>query len=106
MRRIREVLRLYFDFQWSVRAIAHSAHVSRTAVREVLDRVQKTGLTRDALLPMDDGEIEAALYGQTPATEATRGFWNGESDALSSSLVECAGRLPHEKQPWPGNRSG
>jgi hypothetical protein len=55
---------------------------------------------------MDDGQIEAALYGQTPATEVTRGFWNGESDALSSSLVECAGRLPHEKQPWPGNRSG
>jgi len=73
MRRIREVLRLYFDFQLSVRSIARGTHVSRTAVREVLDRVQKTGLTRDVLLPMGDGEIEAALYGQTPATKETRG---------------------------------
>lgn len=70
MRRIREVLRFYFDFQMSVRAIARSAHVSRTAVREILDRVNHAALTKDAALAMDEQQIEIALYGPAPAPAA------------------------------------
>jgi response regulator of citrate/malate metabolism len=45
MRKIREVLRLKFQYAYSNKQIAQSCNIARSTVREYLDRAGKAGFS-------------------------------------------------------------
>ena len=70
MRRIREVLRLYAALGHSISAVAKSAGMSRSTVREYLQRAQAAKIDAVLAAGMTDEGLEAALF--PPPTEPKR----------------------------------
>lgn len=62
MRRIREVLRLKFEFDSSKREIARAAGVGRTTVNEYLSRAANAGISWEEVQSLDDTALERALF--------------------------------------------
>ena len=62
MRKIKDVLRLKFEADLSIRRIARSCHVSRPTVSEYLTRFAETGLSWPAAAELDDATLEHKLY--------------------------------------------
>ena len=62
MRKIREVLRLHYAAQMSVRAIARSLKASPATVGEYLRRAEVQGLTWPLPESLDDAELERRLF--------------------------------------------
>jgi transposase len=67
MRKIKEVLRLHFEHQQSIRQIAPSCSIARSTVQEYLYRAEQAGLTWPLPEEMDDAALESRLFPpQTP----------------------------------------
>ena len=62
MRKIKEVLRLYFDSCLKQRAISRCLNLSRTTVSDYLSRAAKTGLSWPLLEALTDQELERRLF--------------------------------------------
>ena len=62
MRKIKDVLRLKFEADLSIRRIARNCHVSRPTVSEYLTRFAETGLSWPAAAELDDATLEHKLY--------------------------------------------
>ena len=62
MRRVREILRLKYEFAASDRAIAVSIGVARSTVRLCLDRVSSAGLVWPLPRTLTDSGLEALLF--------------------------------------------
>ena len=62
MRKIKEVLRLKFANDRSIRQISKSCDVGRTTVSDCIGRAKKAGLTWPLPADLDDKAIEDLLY--------------------------------------------
>ena len=62
MRTIREILRLFFEHNLSLRAIARACAVSPTTVGDYLERVKQSGQSWPAVSALDDGSLKTLLY--------------------------------------------
>jgi hypothetical protein len=62
MRKIKEVLRLYFEQKQSIRQISRSCTTARSTIQEYLHRAEQAEVTW--LLPpeMDDAALESRLF--------------------------------------------
>ncbi len=72
MRKIRDVLRLHFDQQLSVRQIAASLGVPRATVSDYLRRAASAGLDGPVPDEVDDLALEALLFASRAATQTSR----------------------------------
>ena len=66
MRKIREVLRLYYEARLSRRAIARCLKVSDSTVRLYLERAEAAGLTWPLDGELDEAHLEALLFPPLP----------------------------------------
>lgn len=66
MRKIKEVLRLYFEHQQSARQIAKSCAIARSTVKEYLHRAEQAKLTWPLSPEMDDAALENQLFPPAP----------------------------------------
>ncbi len=66
MRRIKEVLRLYFEQNRSRRLIAETIGASPTTIGEYIIRAQAAGLSYPLPDGMDDDELERLFYPPQP----------------------------------------
>ena len=71
MRKIREVLRLYFAAALSIRAIARSLGTSPSTVGEYLRRAKVAGLTWPVPETIDDAGLERRLFPVPPSSRAS-----------------------------------
>ena len=62
MRKIKEVLRLHFEKGLSDRQIAKSLDISRSTIREYLDRVERAGLSWPLPSELDEASLEHQLF--------------------------------------------
>ena len=62
MRKIKEVLRLRFEHQQSIRQIAQSCNIARSTVQEYLHRAEQAGITWPLPAEMDDAALENRLF--------------------------------------------
>ena len=72
MRKIRDVLRLYFEAALSVRAIARSLGTSPSTVGEYLRRAKVAGLSWPVPESVDDAGLERRLFPAPPPSRAER----------------------------------
>ena len=72
MRKIREVLRLYFAAALSIRAIARSLGTSPSTVGEYLRRAQVAGLSWPLPESVDDTDLERRLFPAPPSSRTDR----------------------------------
>ena len=72
MRKIREVLRLYFAAALSIRAIARSLGTSPSTVGEYLRRAKVAGLSWSVPETIDDASLERRLFPAPPPSNAAR----------------------------------
>jgi len=73
MRKIREVLRLRFDFKLSYNKIAQSCQMGRSTVGDYIQRFEKSQLTWPLPDDIDDSELEQLLFLKPqPDTACTR----------------------------------
>ena len=66
MRKIREVLRLKWECQYSDRKVARSCGLSRPAVADYVGRAQAAGLSWPLPDDLDESTLEARLFPATP----------------------------------------
>ena len=67
MRKIREILRLKFELDLSVRQIAMSTQVSRPTISDYLRRLEVSGLSWPLPAGLADADIDARLFPPKPA---------------------------------------
>ena len=72
MRKIREVLRLYFAAALSIRAIARSPGTSASTVGDYLRRAKVAGLSRPVPESVDDTGLERRLFPAPPSSRTER----------------------------------
>ena len=72
MRKIREVLRLYFAAALSIRAIAHSLGTSPSTVGEYLRRAKVAGVSWPVPEAIDDAGLERRLFPALPSSHTSR----------------------------------
>ena len=74
MRKIREVLRLRWQLQLSMREVARSAVVSLGVAQKIASRAAAAGMTWASVEAMDDPALEERLYGRpaSPTDERPR----------------------------------
>ena len=72
MRKIREVLRLYFAAALSIRAIARSLGTSPSTVGEYLRRAKVAGLSWPVPESVDDSGLERRLFPVPPSSRTAR----------------------------------
>ena len=72
MRKIREVLRLYFAAALSIRAIARSLGTSPSTVGEYLRRAKVAGVSWPAPEALDDAGLERRLFPALPSSHTSR----------------------------------
>ena len=70
MRKIREVFRLKFDCNISIRQIASSCNIARSTVGEYLFRFKQAALSWPLPQDIDDNQLEQLLYPPLPAVAA------------------------------------
>ncbi len=70
MRKIREVLRLKWAHDLSIRKIAQSCGISRPGVDEYLRRAKNAGLSWPLPDDLDDSRLERLLFPAAPVLEA------------------------------------
>jgi DNA-binding transcriptional regulator LsrR (DeoR family) len=62
MRKIKEVLRLYFEHQQPIRQIALGCNIARSTVADYLYRAEQAGITWPLRPEMDDAALENRLF--------------------------------------------
>jgi len=67
MRKIREVLRLKFDFDLTDRQISNSVKVTRSTIAEYLRRFAQTGIAWPIPTDLTDTALETRLFPPKPA---------------------------------------
>ena len=72
MRKIREVLRLYFAAALSIRAIARSLGTSPSTVGDYLRRAKVAGLSWPVPESVDDTGLERRLFPEPPPSRTAR----------------------------------
>jgi transposase len=72
MRRIKEVLRLYFEQKRSRREIARNLKLSPTTVADYIQRAQVTGLGYPLPAELDDEALNQRLFPTPPAVTLAR----------------------------------
>lgn len=72
MRKIREVLRLKWECQYSDRKVARSCSLSRPAVADYVGRAQAAGLSWPLPDDLDESTLEARLFPAVPTAPLTR----------------------------------
>ena len=65
MRKIKEVLRLHQEIGFSERQIAKSCDISRSTVKDYLNRAQRAGLSWPLPSNFDDAQLENLLFPST-----------------------------------------
>jgi len=71
MRKMKEVLRLYYDLKLSKRQVARSCNIAASTVREHLRRAEAAGLNWPLPDGMDDAELSVRLSSEKSATVNT-----------------------------------
>jgi transposase len=72
MRKIKEVLRLKWEKGLSIRQIADSCVISKSTIKDYLDRAQISGLTWPLPDDLDDAAVEHLLFSPTSHTDASK----------------------------------
>ena len=72
MQKIREIIRVRADTSLSERQIGRALRVSRSVVSKTLAQFRASGLSRETIEAMSDGELEAALWRKDPVAAAPR----------------------------------
>ena len=72
MRRIKEVLRLYFEQKRSLRLIAQAMSISPSTVSDYVSRAQAAGLAYPLASSMGDDELERLLFPPQPPSSVKR----------------------------------
>ena len=72
MRKIKEVLRLKWEFGSSNKQIANSCNIARSTVREYLRRAQNAGLSWPLDRDLDDSALENLLFPLTPVIPSSQ----------------------------------
>ena len=72
MRRIKEVLRLYFEQKRSLRLIAQAMSISPSTVSDYVSRAQAAGLAYPLAGSMGDDELERLLFPPQPPSSVKR----------------------------------
>ena len=93
MRKIREVLRLYFAAALSIRAIARSLGTSPSTVGEYLRRAKVAGLSWPVPETIDDAGLERRLFPAPPPSNASApaaGEWSEVHRELRRKNVTLA----------------
>lgn len=72
IRKIREVLRLFFDCHLTQRQISASTGVSKGSIADYLSRARKRGLTWQEAETLDDAEVEKHLFQRLGVCEPPR----------------------------------
>jgi transposase len=72
MRRVRELLRLTRDAGLSVSEVARRMGLARSTLREMHQRLDRSGLPWPLPLDLTDAELEARLYGETGSKRGDR----------------------------------
>jgi len=62
VRKIKEVLRLHYEKSFSTRQIAKSLEISRSTIRDYLDRAQRAGLGWPLPSELDEASLEHQLF--------------------------------------------
>ncbi len=62
MRKIKEVLRLHYEKGFSTRQIAKSLDVSRSTIRDYLERAKRAGISWPLPLELDEASLEHRLF--------------------------------------------
>ncbi len=97
MRKIREVLRLYFDHKLGQREIARSAVVSQSTVHEYLARFAASGLSWPLPEECSETSLESKMYSKpkTPATITTaNAAAAAEQSPQRATTAAASGRCP------------
>lgn len=68
MRRIKEVLRMYFEQKRSLRLIAQAMSISPSTVSDYVSRAQAAGLSYPFSRPMGDDELERLPFPRPPSS--------------------------------------
>ena len=92
MRKIREVLRLYFAAALSIRAIARSLGTSPSTVGEYLRRAKVAGVSWPVPETIDDAGLERRLFPALPSSHTSRPLpdWSEVRRALRGKNVTLA----------------
>jgi len=72
MRKIKEVLRLKWEKGLSIRQIADSCVISKSTIKDYLDRAQISGLTWPLPDDLDDAAVEHLLFSPASHTDASK----------------------------------
>jgi transposase len=72
MRRVREMLRLTLDAGLPLSETARRMGVARSTLREMVQRVERTGLPWPLPLDLSDGDLETRLYGEAGTKQGHR----------------------------------
>jgi len=62
MRKIKEVLRLHYEKGFSTRQIAKSLDISRSTIRDYLERVERAGFSWPLPSELDEASLEHRLF--------------------------------------------
>ena len=92
MRKIKEVLRLHFEHQQSIRQIAQSCNIARSTVQEYLHRAEQAGVTWPLPEEMDDAALENRLF--PPQAPDSPGKTPDAVPGVSSPGTQKEGRNP------------
>ena len=69
MRKIKEVLRLYFELGMGQREIARSCSISQSTVHDYLKAAKAAAVSWPLPEGWEESRLEAALFGETPPVE-------------------------------------
>lgn len=72
MRKIKEILRLKWEMEFSNRQVATSVNITHRTVGEYIKRAEKAGLTWQEAQKMEESELEKRLFPPKTATLKTR----------------------------------
>ena len=106
MRKIREVLRLYFAAALSIRAIARSVGTSPSTVADYLRRAEGSGLSWPVPEAVDDAWLERRLFPALPPSGPSRPLpeWSEVHRELGRKGVTPSLRRPGRRPCRTGRR--
>jgi len=86
MRRVREMMRLSRDAGLATREVARRTGVAPSALREMFQRFERSGLTWPLPLDLADTDLEARLYGEAGTKQGHRRRAEPDWAALNREL--------------------
>ncbi len=71
MRTIKEICRLYFNFDISIRSIARACNISSSTAHTYISKLKETQVSYDEILKMSEGELRIFFISEKPISQST-----------------------------------